>query len=161
MFGEISGPASLHLTDKAEAWSLSLGWRLTEAEGVPGLRPLPLASFSPSSPRPQGPLGKLLLPAAPHRLPGQGRGGAGDRGAAVRSPRIPEPGIHLQTDVSNNSPSTRRAKTAGGLAEAEVKVNCFTAVLPTPAELPRPSPQRPPLLPKSGPQEQENGFHVG
>lgn len=54
---------------------------------------------------------------------GQGSGGAGDRWAAVRSPWIPEPGVHLQTDVSNNSPSTPRAKTAGGLAEAEMKVN--------------------------------------
>lgn len=59
----------------------------------------------------------------------------------MRSPWIPEPGVRLQTDVSNKSPSAPRAVTAGGLAEAEVKINCFTAVLPTPA--------KPPLFPST------------
>lgn len=130
---------------------LSLGW------GVRGSWPQESPSWPPSSfllslltQTPRAPR-QTPLPAPPPQRPmGQECGGAGDKGAAVRSPQIPGPGVHLQTDVSNNSPSTRRAKTAGGLAETEVKVNCFTAVLPTPAKLSLFfHPQLPPLLPKS------------
>lgn len=130
--------------------SLSLGW------GVRGSWPQESPKWPPSSSLPpysdpKGPsANSSASPPPPQRPTGQECGGAGDKGAAVRSPQIPGPGVHLQTDVSNNSPSTRRAKTAGGLAESEVTVNCFTAVLPTPVKLSLFfHPQLPPLLPKS------------
>nr|XP_030726634.1 myoD family inhibitor isoform X2 [Globicephala melas] len=57
------------------------------------------------------------------------------------------------THVSNQSPGTRRAKAAGGLAGAEVTLNCFPAAPPPPTATA--------LAKIPGPQEQESGFHVG
>lgn len=82
------------------------------------------------------------------------------RGCCEEPPNS-RPGLHLQTDVSNNSPSARRAKTAGGLAEAEVKVNYFTAVLPPQPTGPGPSPSRHLSCLNPRTPSQENGFHVG
>lgn len=121
-----------------------MGWFL--ASGVSPLASLfPLLSLLTQTPRaPQ---------QTPASLPTEAAGAGAWRSRRQRGcceePPDSRPGIHLQTAVSNNSPSTRRAKTAGGLAEAEVKVNCFTAVLPTQPNCPCPSPQPPPLLPKS------------
>lgn len=41
----------------------------------------------------------------------------------LRGALNPEPSMRLQTDVPNKSPAAPRVKTAGGLAEAKVRVN--------------------------------------
>lgn len=110
----------------------------------------PPSSLSRSPPGPQGPFSKLSSSG------GRGAGGGRSRrwgGCCEEPPWIPGQGVHLQTDVSNESPGTRRAEAAGGLAGAEVTVNYFPAAPPplsatTLTKIPRP-------------QEQESGFHVG
>ena len=142
------GPFSPHPTDKL-VWSLSLGW----GPRVPGFRGLP-AGFPLPSPAPHlDPKGRSadFLPAGAGELGAEGAGGGG--GCCEEPPWIPGPGVHLQTDVSNESPGTRRAEAAGGLAGAEVMVNYFRAAPPplsatTVAKIPRR-------------QEQESGFHMG
>ena len=125
-------------------WDGDPGFLASEVSLLASLFPLPLPTWTPR--------------AAQQTFFQQGQGAGGRRsrrwgGCCEEPPWIPGPGVHLQTDVSNESPGTRRAEAAGGLAGAEVMVNYFRAAPPplsatTVAKIPRR-------------QEQESGFHMG
>lgn len=138
------GPFSPHPTD---SWFGPSVWDGAQGSWLLRSPYWPPSSLSRSHLDPKGHSANFLPAGA-----GAGEWEPGGGGAVVRSPLDSKAGVHLQTDVSNESPGTRRAEAAEAW-QGEVTVNYFPAA---------PPPLSTTLSPKSpGPQEQENETYVG